>query len=404
MLPNIDFRNVTKLDYCCSKCNATIVARNRLCKHCFREIVGNAAETWTSMRPHIDELIVESQRDADYVYQFIEWIPYENFTNVEFVAQGGFSRVYKAIWKQGYWECLADPDDTTRYFERRGSMEVALKEQKHSVAVHLKLEHCLLREKQLYGLSVNPETGQIILVMRYMSGGDLRQLLIKNPVEFTWSKRIEQLSTLMRDLQTIHKAGFIHKDFHSGNVLWTFDDCQDYELCISDFGLSGPANNEDEKITGFVPYMAPELLLGRPKSTASDTYAFGIVMWEFSSGEPAFFECRDDDLAFFKQKITQDHLRPVPIEGTPDCYVNLMTRCWAPDPKDRPTAEEVFHTLLLFIEMNDITSPKFNDTVFEQFEMAEELRLQKGSCERFHHEIYTSVIIDDDEFVPTVEL
>src|SRR5438128_7162961 len=141
---------------------------------------------------------------------------------------------------------------------------------------------------------MNPENDRIILVMRYMSGGDLRQLLMKNPTELTWNERIEQLSTLMRDLQTIHKQGFVHKDFHSGNVLWTLDSFQNYELCISDLGLSGPANDKEDKITGVIPYMAPEILRGSPKSTASDIYAFGIVMWEFSSGQPAFFEYRDD--------------------------------------------------------------------------------------------------------------
>ena len=97
--------------------------------------------------------------------------------------------------------------------------------------------------------------------------------------------------------------------------------------------------DKDDKLTGVVPYMAPEILLGKAKSKASDIYAFGIVMWEFSSGQVAFFEYRDDDLSLFKQRIVTDNLRPVPVEGTPDCYVNLMQHCWAANPGDRLTAE-----------------------------------------------------------------
>ncbi|CAG8591572.1 5742_t:CDS:2 [Paraglomus brasilianum] len=446
MIPTIDFRIVAEEDdngeqaYRCSKCKADMNTRYYLCKRCFQEIADNASTTWTSEKPNIDEFILNSQRDADQVHQFIEWIPFDSFTNIEFVAEGGFAKVYKASWKQGCWECLTEDDTSTRYFKRRGSMEVALKEQKNSVtlsveylkeasmkllflnenrqpyvllisitskqvAAYLKCEYRFLRDNRLYGLSVNPETSQIILVMRYMSGGDLRQLLIKNPAELTWSERIEQLSTLMRDLQTIHKAGFIHKDFHSGNVLWTHDNYQNYELCISDLGLSGPANDKDDKVTGVVPYMAPEILQGQPKSTASDIYAFGIVMWEFSSGQPAFFDFRDDDISLFKQRIIKDKLRPVPVDGTPDCYVNLMEHCWRPEPEKRPTAEEVLYTLLAFIEMNDKTLLTFNDTVFDQFESAEESRLLKGSSdsnERFHHDRYTSGIIDTD-YAATVE-
>ena len=81
-----------------------------------------------------------------------------------------------------------------------------------------------------------------------------------------------------------------------------------------------------------------------------------------------------------------------------------MRHCWAPDPKDRPTAEEVLYTLSLFTEMIDKTSPAFNDTVFEQFEMAEGLRLQKGfwcPTEKSYHERYTSTLIDVELIVTT---
>ena len=84
--------------------------------------------------------------------------------------------------------------------------------------------------------------------------------------------------------------------------------------------------------------------------------------------------------------------------------MNLMQHCWAVDPEDRPTAEEVLYTLLAFIEMNDKTLLTFNDTVFEQFESAEDERLRKGpsdTIERFSHPRYTSTIIDT-EFIQTM--
>jgi serine/threonine protein kinase len=234
----------------------------------------------------------------------------------------------------------------------------------------LKCEDRFLNDNRLYGLSVNPETEQIILVMRYMSGGDLRRLLLKNPVDLTWHERIKQLSKLIKDLQTIHNAGLIHKDFHSGNILWTRDTFQNYELCISDLGLSGPANNKEEGVIGVLPYMAPEILRGQPKSKASDIYAFGIVMWEFSSGRPAFIECAEDDDDLFKRKILED-LRPEPLEDTPECYVKLMKNCWKVDPEDRPTAEQVLYTLLTFHETID-------DKISEQFKKAEKERLKNN--------------------------
>ena len=148
MIPAIDFKILTdekgsigEAFYRCSKCSHSMPNRYHLCQKCFTEIAETAAESWTSERPNINEFILNSQKDAEQVHQFIEWIPYDHFTNVEFVAEGGFSRVYKASWKEGCWECVTEDDDTsTRYLKRRGSMEVALKEQKLSETLSLEKE------------------------------------------------------------------------------------------------------------------------------------------------------------------------------------------------------------------------------------------------------------------------
>ncbi|CAG8608569.1 8861_t:CDS:2 [Paraglomus occultum] len=328
MIPNIDFKIITEeRRHHCSQCGAELASIRITCTHCFQEVVKQAASTWT---------------------------------NLEFKAEGGFAKVYKATWRQGRWECKPESNNSSvRYYRRGGPMEVALKEEKtptrlsteflKEASAYLKCEYRFLSDNQLFGFSVNPETDQIILVMRYMSGGDLRRLLMEKP-DLGWSDRLEQLASVMRDLQNIHKAGFVHKDFHCGNILWTRDEFQNYELCISDFGLSA----------------------------ASDIYAFGMVMWEFSSGKQPFHEY-DPDFALLRSIISG--LRPTPVEGTPDCYVDLMTRCWAAKPEDRPTSEEVHNELLTLMEMNDKVLPTFNDMIFEQFETADSLRSEIDNSE-----------------------
>ncbi|CAB4434991.1 unnamed protein product [Rhizophagus irregularis] len=36
--------------------------------------------------------------------EILEWIEYDRFENVEYLAKGGFGTIYKAIWKDGYME------------------------------------------------------------------------------------------------------------------------------------------------------------------------------------------------------------------------------------------------------------------------------------------------------------
>src|SRR5207248_6978822 len=98
---------------------------------------------------------------------------------------------------------------------------------------------------------------------------------------------IRLLSSSVYQLIHLHELEYVHKDFHSGNILWL-----DEVLRVSDFGLSGPANEQksDGKICGVLPYIAPEVLNGKQYTFSSDIYSFGIIMAEVSSGKPPFHE------------------------------------------------------------------------------------------------------------------
>ena len=53
---------------------------------------------WISGNEFIDKFIQESQLNAEFNDEILEWIPYNKFKNIEYLDKGGFSVVYKAIW------------------------------------------------------------------------------------------------------------------------------------------------------------------------------------------------------------------------------------------------------------------------------------------------------------------
>jgi serine/threonine protein kinase len=62
-------------------------------------------------------------------------------------------------------------------------------------------------------------------------------------------------------LKNIHEAKIIHRDLHSGNIF--FDSKFAY---IGDLGISKSATectNNNNEIYGIIPYIAPEIFLGR---------------------------------------------------------------------------------------------------------------------------------------------
>ncbi|RIB26247.1 hypothetical protein C2G38_2268928, partial [Gigaspora rosea] len=62
-------------------------------------------------------------------------------------------------------------------------------------------------------------------------------------------------------------------------------------------------------------------------------------MWEILYGKSVSY-----NLEFGSQlqiEICRNNLRPTIIENTPQCYINLMKKCWERDPINRPSATKV---------------------------------------------------------------
>jgi hypothetical protein len=59
---------------------------------------------WTSGNNEIDKFIQKLQLKARYYSEIIEWIEYDKFEDIEYLTEGGFGTIYKAIWKDGYIE------------------------------------------------------------------------------------------------------------------------------------------------------------------------------------------------------------------------------------------------------------------------------------------------------------
>ncbi|CAI2169693.1 16411_t:CDS:10 [Funneliformis geosporum] len=129
------------------------------------------------------------------------------------------------------------------------------------------------------------------------------------------------------------------EDFHSGNILQGNNNSY-----ISDFGLTGPADKQksDDRIYGVLPYIAPEVLNGEPYTFASDIYSFGVIMAEYSSGNPPFYDREHD------YKLSLDicnGLRPEFGKGTPEFYKILAYRCMNANPNQRLTSDELYDIL-----------------------------------------------------------
>ncbi|CAI2167165.1 4381_t:CDS:2 [Funneliformis geosporum] len=194
-----------------------------------------------------------------------------------------------------------------------------------------------------YGITQNPITENYILVMEYLPKGDIKKEIFNQGKDrLKWQKKLQYLYLICNGIRGIHELNYIHGDIHSGNILLKYTS----DICITDLGLSRPANSKEASQKQVNPsYSAPEILLNKsPKSKASDIFAIGILMVEFASNKRAFENYNNsNDITI---EITKDDFeRPELPPNTPNCYVELIEKCLDKDPNQRPSAEELVKSI-----------------------------------------------------------
>src|SRR6266511_481898 len=83
----------------CPTCNRYNTS-NSWCQSCDPQLL---TEGWTSGNETLDKLIKNTQLKAKEYHNvnYLEWSPYNDLTNIEWIGEGGFATVFKATWKNG---------------------------------------------------------------------------------------------------------------------------------------------------------------------------------------------------------------------------------------------------------------------------------------------------------------
>uniref|UniRef100_U9UUC3 Protein kinase domain-containing protein n=1 Tax=Rhizophagus irregularis (strain DAOM 181602 / DAOM 197198 / MUCL 43194) TaxID=747089 RepID=U9UUC3_RHIID len=341
----------------------------------------------------------------------MEWIPYSQFTNVKEIAKGGFGIIYQATWLDGSISNEAIYNKGL-VRERRNNETVILKKfnnsqgiSKHFLDELKSNQHCYVLNRHIirtYGFTKDPNSDDYILVMQYASGGDLHKYLREQFTNITWDKRkISILWQIAKGLETIHNAKFIHRDFHSGNMLIDLSYDKAHQWQIGDLGLSQPVDSvsSNNEIYGVIPYIAPEIFKGSTFSKESDVYCVGMIMWELTTGCKPFANVEHDINLIYK---ILDGERPEITKDTPECYANLMKSCWDPDPEKRPSITEIQQFKKAEIKRKELINlkelgPKFNGKTHPSaIYTSRLLRSFISRCSSYFSKDYNSIELEFD--------
>ncbi|CAG8600454.1 12529_t:CDS:10 [Acaulospora morrowiae] len=191
--------------------------------------------TSNSGNHQIDALIKETHENSNSLQNILEWMPFQFFRNIEFLAQGGFARIALASYDDHYEKSAKKrvlPEKIVLKFVRN-SCEVD-KRLIDEVRMHHK---CMLYSPNIipfYGLTQDPNSLDYAMVIKHATHGDLRDFLHDRFITQTWKEKIKILLDLAHTLRSIHQLNLIHRDFHCKNILVDDETCS---VFVSDFGL-----------------------------------------------------------------------------------------------------------------------------------------------------------------------
>ncbi|RGB29947.1 kinase-like domain-containing protein [Rhizophagus diaphanus] len=283
---------------------------HEICRVCYK--IKTILKPKQSGNKVIDDFIKYTQSDYAIIEgDKMEFIPYDQFINIEFIAEGGFSKIYKATWIDGPIKKLLT--------NSKNIISKELNELKVFYQIYSDKKASNSNISEYFGITQDPITKDIMIIIPYYNNGDLTNYISND----------------------FYNVKIIHRDLHSGNIFFN-----NYNACIGDLGISKSAtectNNSNENY-GITPYMAPEIFQGQKYTEASDIYSYGMIMWEFiTSRRPFWNEIHDIELII---KIC-DGLRPPTVTNASKGYVKLvMKECWHSDPDKRPKAIDLEHKL-----------------------------------------------------------
>jgi predicted ATPase len=273
--------------------------------------------------------------------------PYEI---LDLIGTGGMGEVYKArdarldrtvAIKVLLPDVSADPNRRARFV--REAKTVARLAHPHICTVH----------------DVGEQAGSMFLVMAYLDGTTLAQLISKGPLPIEQALKIG--AEIADAVGVAHRHGIIHRDLKPTNVIITSTG----DAVVLDFGVAKrvvypqPPSEDptleptrSSVVLGTVAYMAPEQALGKRIDFRSDIFSLGVVLYEMATGRRPFsgstpFEIIDAIIHRAPTSVVA--LNPV----VPLALERVISRCMEKAAEDRyHTAAEVASAL-----RNPVPSP-----------------------------------------------
>ena len=195
----------------------------------------------------------------------------------------------------------------------------------------------------LHGFVVDMESMSCSIVMELVKGGSMFDFLHKQKKILTDDQKSSWMKGIAEGMLFLHSQGLAHRDLKSGNVLLAGDDLEIAKLC--DFGTARKLDHTTAQttVTGTYRWISPEVIQ-EPDALINqkcDVFSYSMVLCEIVTRALPFKESKTDQLAMIALVNGKRPTLPSSDIECPPYLRNLITACWAENPRDRPSFQEI---------------------------------------------------------------
>ncbi|XP_030575436.1 tyrosine-protein kinase receptor isoform X2 [Archocentrus centrarchus] len=270
-------------------------------------------------------------------------VPRKNITLLRALGHGAFGEVYEGqvLGMSGDGSAMQVAIKTLpEICSEQDEMDFLMEALIMSKFSHENIVRCI-------GVSLNILPRFILLEL--MTGGDMKSFLRRNRPRAgqTSSLTMRDLLRMARDIacgcRYLEENHFIHRDIAARNCLLTCPG-SDRVAKIGDFGMARDIYRASYYRKGGramlpVKWMPPEAFMEGIFTCKTDTWSFGVLLWEILSLGYMPYPCKTNQevLEFVTSGGRMD-----PPKGCPGPVYRIMTQCWQHCPEHRPN----FSTIL----------------------------------------------------------
>ncbi|MEV2239129.1 serine/threonine-protein kinase [Micromonospora sp. NPDC049891] len=260
----------------------------------------------------------------------------ERYRLIEQLGAGGMSVVWRGydevLGRQVAVKVLASRLASDRAFRHRIRIEAQ---------AAARLCHPNITNVYDYGESVQVGLTVPYVVMELIDGGPLTARLARDG-RLPWREAVTVAAEVASALATAHARGVVHRDVTPGNVMLTATGVK-----VVDFGISALVGESekgpDGTLLGTPAYLAPERLDNGQVSPATDVYAVGLLLYRMLTGRLPW---QADTTTQMLRAHMYREPEPMPeVPGLPGGVADLVQRCLAKRPADRPATAELARVL-----------------------------------------------------------